>query len=160
MSAVDGDTDGDGDLDELFTFGSRSFATWSANGQLLFDSGDEFEQIAAQVLPDFFNAAEDENAFDQRSDDRGPEPEALAVGKLNGSAGSSFMISATRDRPILSSILTIGIFMLNQEMCVASRVIRAWRHVPWPATWSLRAFCSFSARKARSVSHCWWSTTS
>ena len=84
ISIVDGDTDGDGDLDELFTFGSRSFSTWSTSGQLLFDSGDDFEQITAQVLPDFFNAAEDENEFDKRSDDRGPEPEGLAVGKLYG----------------------------------------------------------------------------
>jgi hypothetical protein len=84
VSTVDGDTDGDGDLDELFTFGSRSFSTWSTSGQLLFDSGDDFEQITAQVLPDFFNATEDENGFDQRSDDRGPEPEGLAVGKLHG----------------------------------------------------------------------------
>jgi len=84
VSRVDGDTDGDGDLDEIFGFGARSFSIWSTDGNLVFDSGDDFEQITALALPENFNAAEDENEIDKRSDDRGPESEVLALGEING----------------------------------------------------------------------------
>jgi choice-of-anchor I-like protein len=82
VTTVDGDVDGDEDYDEIFMLGSRSFAIWSADGQLIFDSGDDFEQIIAEAVPDYFNAPEDENEFDARSDDRGPEPEPLTVGRI------------------------------------------------------------------------------
>ena len=82
VSVVDGDTDGDGDLDELYAFGGRSFSIRQVDGRLVFDSGDQFERIVAEALPEFFNAAEDTNDFDDRSDDRGPEPEQLAVGQI------------------------------------------------------------------------------
>jgi len=37
------------------------------------------------LLPDDFNSTNDENdSFDNRSDDKGPEPEGLALGKLFG----------------------------------------------------------------------------
>ena len=64
--------------------GSRSFAVWTTEGELVFDSGDAFEQITAEAAPQLFNAPEDANQFDQRSDDRGPEPEHLVVGKVGG----------------------------------------------------------------------------
>ncbi|ACK70403.1 alkaline phosphatase-like protein [Gloeothece citriformis PCC 7424] len=78
-----GDTDGDGDFDELYAFGARSFSIWDFQGNLIFDSGDAFEQITADLLPDFFNADEDnEGLFDNRSDNKGPEPEGLVLGKI------------------------------------------------------------------------------
>ena len=75
-----GDIDSDGLYDRLFTFGARSFSIWDAFGNLVYDSGDEFEQrIAAEIAKDF-NSNNDENgSFDSRSDDKGPEPEAIAV---------------------------------------------------------------------------------
>ena len=75
-----GDIDADGLYDRLFTFGARSFSIWDAFGNLVFDSGEEFEQqIAAEIAKDF-NSNNDENgSFDSRSDDKGPEPEAIAV---------------------------------------------------------------------------------
>jgi len=80
-----GDTDGDGDFDALYSFGARSFTVWNSSGSLLYDSGDDFEQITAQRFPQNFNSDNDENnSFDSRSDDKGPEPEALTVGKVNG----------------------------------------------------------------------------
>lgn len=80
-----GDTDGDGDVDQLYAYGARSFSIRTASGELVFDSGDDFEQIVASRLPDDFNSTDDENdTFDGRSDDKGPEPEYVVVGKIAG----------------------------------------------------------------------------
>jgi 2',3'-cyclic-nucleotide 2'-phosphodiesterase / 3'-nucleotidase / 5'-nucleotidase len=76
------DPDGDGLVNELFAFGARSFSIWTTHGRLIFDSGDDFEQITAAAIPDFFNTEDNNNQFDSRSDARGPEPEALAVGRI------------------------------------------------------------------------------
>ena len=78
------DPDGDGLVNELFAFGARSFSIWTTDGRLIFDSGDDFEQITAAAIPDFFNTEDNNNEFDSRSDARGPEPEALAVGRIGG----------------------------------------------------------------------------
>ena len=79
---------------ELFTYGARSFSIWSSHGQLVFDSGDDFEQIMATALSEDrhnanesnsnFNANHDANDFDNRSDDKGPEPEGVTVGTIDG----------------------------------------------------------------------------
>jgi hypothetical protein len=70
---------------ELYAFGSRSFTIWSSAGELVFDSGDDFEQITSMVLPpQAFNSTNDDNdSFDSRSDDKGPEPEAVVVGEVD-----------------------------------------------------------------------------
>ncbi|MDL0431142.1 choice-of-anchor I family protein [Marinobacter sp. TBZ242] len=69
---------------ELFAYGARSFSIWSEDGRRVFDSGSEFERITASLIPDNFNGQNDENSFDNRSDDKGPEPEAVTVGIING----------------------------------------------------------------------------
>lgn len=79
-----GDTDGDGDYDELFTYGARSFTIWDTQGNIVFDSGDDFEQITAELLPTVFNSSNDETGLKNRSDDKGPEPEAVAIAELDG----------------------------------------------------------------------------
>ncbi|WP_211212040.1 choice-of-anchor I family protein [Flexithrix dorotheae] len=79
-----GDIDGDGDYDQIFAFGSRSFSIWDAYGNQVYDSGDDFEQIIKMENPDFFNASNDDNEFDNRSDNKGPEPEGIAIGEING----------------------------------------------------------------------------
>ncbi len=82
-----GDIDNDGDFDNIFAYGARSFSIWAptdAGLELVFDSGDDIEQITAQIIPELFNAGNDENEFDDRSDDKGPEPEAVAVGEIDG----------------------------------------------------------------------------
>jgi hypothetical protein len=84
-TTVNGDTDGDGDYDELYSYGARSFSIWSAAGELVYDSGADFEDITAAMLPDDFNSTNDENdSFDNRSDDKGPEPEGVVLGKIKG----------------------------------------------------------------------------
>jgi hypothetical protein len=83
VTTANGDTDGDGDFDQLFSFGTRSFSIRDARGRLVFDSGDEIERMLAQELPGYFNSNNDDNdSFDSRSDDKGPEPEGVAVGRI------------------------------------------------------------------------------
>jgi hypothetical protein len=72
------------EYDTLYSYGARSFSIWSADGARVFDSGSEFERITASLIPDNFNGQNDENSFDNRSDDKGPEPEAITVGEING----------------------------------------------------------------------------
>lgn len=80
-----GDTDGDGDYDQLYAFGARSFSIFKDDGTIVYDSGDQLEQITAAALPTAFNSTHDaSNSFDTRSDDKGPEPEALTVSKVRG----------------------------------------------------------------------------
>jgi hypothetical protein len=84
VTNANGDTDGDGDYDELFAFGGRSFSIWKASGTFVFDSRDDFEQKTAELRPANFNANNTNNIRDDRSDDKGPEPEGVAVGKAFG----------------------------------------------------------------------------
>jgi 2',3'-cyclic-nucleotide 2'-phosphodiesterase/3'-nucleotidase/5'-nucleotidase len=79
-----GDTDGDGDFDRLLSFGGRSFSVWTTGGQLVFDSGQQLEDIAAAAYPDNFNASSTNNTIDDRSDDKGPEPEGVTIASVFG----------------------------------------------------------------------------
>jgi len=85
-----GDTDNDGDLDEIHVMGGRSFSIWNAEtGALVFDSKDMFEQITA-AHPEFsaiFNASNSATTptLKNRSDDKGPEPEGVTTAFINGS---------------------------------------------------------------------------
>lgn len=83
-SSIDGDLDGDNDHDRLFAYGARSFTILDAYGNLVWDSGDMFERITARRLRKNFNATNDENDFDSRSDAKGPEPEAVTTGVIDG----------------------------------------------------------------------------
>lgn len=79
------DPETDCEYDALYSYGARSFSIWSEDGTLVFDSGSEFERILAQRDPANFNSTNDENdSFDNRSDDKGPEPEGLALGTIKG----------------------------------------------------------------------------
>lgn len=77
-----GDTDGDGDFDALYAFGGRSFSVWNSGGAQVYDSGDFFEQITANYFPMNFNASNTTNLRDDRSDNKGPEPEGVTLGKI------------------------------------------------------------------------------
>ncbi len=79
------EADGDTEYEKIHVYGSRSFSVWTATGTQVFDSGDAFEQITAMRFPADFNANNDENGtFDTRSDNKGPEPEGLTLGVVNG----------------------------------------------------------------------------
>ncbi|MBL0709587.1 MAG: alkaline phosphatase, partial [Colwellia sp.] len=77
-----GDAYNDGVYEELYAYGARSFSIWDQNINLVFDSGDDFGKISASVLGDNFNSHHSKNKGDNRSDDKGGEPEAIAVGKI------------------------------------------------------------------------------
>ena len=84
-SNVDGDTDGDGDTDQIHVFGGRSFSIFDAAGNLVHDSGDLFARVTADVIPALFNANDgDPGEVDDRSDDKGAEPEGLTVAEIRG----------------------------------------------------------------------------
>jgi len=76
ISSSSGDLDGDGDLDEIQVFGARSFSILDAAGTIVFDSGDQLEQIIKASYPQLWD--------DNRSDNKGPEPESVVVGEVNG----------------------------------------------------------------------------
>ncbi len=69
---------------ELHAFGARSFSVFTTDGVLVFDSGEDFEQLTLERFPEFFNSDHAEAAFDNRSDNKGPEPEGITIEKLNG----------------------------------------------------------------------------
>jgi DNA-binding beta-propeller fold protein YncE len=71
-----------GQCNELVAFGSRSFSIWDADAKLVFDSGDQLEQITKDLSNVAFNASNDNNTLDDRSPAKGPEPEAVVVGKF------------------------------------------------------------------------------
>jgi hypothetical protein len=73
-----------GRFEELYAFGGRSFSIWTADGKLVFDSGDDLEMITAAAYSTNFNASNSNNEFDNRSDDKGPESEGVVVGKAYG----------------------------------------------------------------------------
>jgi DNA-binding beta-propeller fold protein YncE len=77
-----GDTDDDGRYEEIYVFGGRSFSIFSTDGELVFDSGSDFERITAERFPDQFNNDNAESDPDGRSDNKGPEPEGLTLGRV------------------------------------------------------------------------------
>jgi hypothetical protein len=76
VSRLSGDLDGDGDFDELHAFGARSISILDDEGKRVWDSGDLLEKLAASEDP--------RGLSDDRSDDRGPEPEGVAIGVVGG----------------------------------------------------------------------------
>jgi 2',3'-cyclic-nucleotide 2'-phosphodiesterase (5'-nucleotidase family) len=75
---LNGDTDGDGDIDQILTYGGRSFSILDQDGNMIFESGDAIERIIATQFPALFD--------DLRSDNKGAEPEGVTVGIIGGRA--------------------------------------------------------------------------
>ncbi len=81
-----GDTDNDGDIDTVYSYGSRSFSIWNgATGALVYDSKHDLELITStNSFSVMFNASNTSATPKDRSDDKGPEPEGVAIGTING----------------------------------------------------------------------------
>jgi hypothetical protein len=86
VSTASGDLDGDGDFDQIHVFGGRSVSIRDHQGRLVWDSGELFERIseAFDNILTVFNTTSTANARDNRSDDKGVEPESVAVGHVSG----------------------------------------------------------------------------
>jgi hypothetical protein len=113
----EGDTDNDGKIDLPTMMGTRSFSIWnSLNGTLVYDSGSTLETFAAANDPETFNTNSGSlSNTDTRSDDKGPEPEAIAYGSI---AGRSYAFVGTErqngiyafDITDLSKVKVVGYF--------------------------------------------------
>ena len=89
-------------IDTLNMWGARSFTIWNTSGEVVWDSGSEFEEYVAATYPDYLNTQADTEydpdgdgtvtaaemvasmteEVDGRSDDKGGEPEAVTVGRI------------------------------------------------------------------------------
>lgn len=83
------DPDNDGLIDDVIMPGTRSFTVWNAStGARVADTG-SFESLLLTLYPTLHNmngesSSNGTTTFDARSPDKGPEPEAIATGKING----------------------------------------------------------------------------
>jgi len=85
VSNATGNTDGDSDFEEIAALGARSFSIFNADTrQIVYDSGDQFERYIAANHPLIFNADNESNTVKSRSRAKGPEPEGVALGNING----------------------------------------------------------------------------
>jgi hypothetical protein len=88
------EVDDDPLFERIYAYGARSFSVWdparmaasvsptAPNAGLVWDSGDQLEQITASVYPAYFNASNTDTSLDSRSDNKGPEPEGVTVGRV------------------------------------------------------------------------------
>jgi hypothetical protein len=98
VTTANGDIDGDGDYDVIYGYGARSFSFWTTSGDLYYDSGNSIAANTLAINPSRFN---DE---DGRSDDKGAEPEAVAVLEIKSSiaklspASNRFILAVAMER--------------------------------------------------------------
>ena len=80
------DFDGlDGTKDYLF--GGRTFTIFQVTEEGLeevFTSGGDFESLTAKYVPDYYNTSNDNAVLDDRSGKKGPEPESVTLGTVDG----------------------------------------------------------------------------
>jgi hypothetical protein len=84
VTVFSGKQAGGPNFERLFAFGARSFSILTETGARVFDSGDALERLTASRHPLFFNASNSNQTRDNRSDDKGPEPEGVTVARLFG----------------------------------------------------------------------------
>ncbi len=77
------DADGKLTYERLYAYGGRSFSIVDpVSKKIVWDSGSEFERKVAELFPNQFNSNHESFKFDDRSDNKGPEPEGIAVGQI------------------------------------------------------------------------------
>ncbi|MCU0869301.1 MAG: PEP-CTERM sorting domain-containing protein [Burkholderiales bacterium] len=76
VSRTAGDTDNDNDYDEIHVFGGRSFSILGSDGSIVFDSGNQLEELLFARFPALVD--------DERSDNKGVEPEGVALFEIAG----------------------------------------------------------------------------
>ncbi|NBQ03029.1 MAG: hypothetical protein EBU27_07415, partial [Opitutae bacterium] len=78
-TTANGDIDGDGKHEVIYSYGGRSFSIWDENGTQVYDSGNMIEHIVRNHLSDYGSSY-----TEKRSDDKGPEPEGVTIGVVDG----------------------------------------------------------------------------
>lgn len=71
-----GDTDGDGDIDRILSYGGRSISILDSSGTRVYDSGDLLDRKLSAIGSPFFD--------DGRSDAKSIEPEGVTIGVIDG----------------------------------------------------------------------------
>lgn len=87
ISSFNGDTDGDGDYDELMMVGARSFSIFDTDSKnIVYDSKDDMELITSKspITAAFFNTDNESTTLKNRSRSKGPEPEGVTVATIAG----------------------------------------------------------------------------
>jgi hypothetical protein len=87
VTKASGDTDGDGDFDEIHLIGGRSFSIWNTETKsIVYDSKDDFEQYLLKTpkYTPVYNADHESNTPRARSTSKGPEPEGLVLAQIAG----------------------------------------------------------------------------
>lgn len=79
-----GNTDADPEYEQLYAFGGRSMSLLSPAGRVVYDTGDQLERLSASLDVANFNKDNVASNIDNRSDNKGPEPEALTTGEVGG----------------------------------------------------------------------------
>ncbi|MDH4395184.1 MAG: choice-of-anchor I family protein [Limnobacter sp.] len=71
-------------FDKLYVLGGRSMSVFKTTGELVADTGSQLENLTANdaSTKNNFNASHDSNSLDNRSDNKGPEPEAVVIGQF------------------------------------------------------------------------------
>lgn len=71
--------------DGIYMYGGRSFSIYEAGTmEQVYDSGSDFEQVTAKAIPDYFNTSNSKAKLDDRSEKKGPEPEDVKIGVIDG----------------------------------------------------------------------------
>ncbi|MBS7526859.1 choice-of-anchor I family protein [Fusibacter paucivorans] len=68
-------------------FGGRSMTIFEVTANSLvpvYDSGSDFEDITAKLYPEWFNTSNSKLKLNDRSTKKGPEPENVTIGQING----------------------------------------------------------------------------
>ncbi|MEJ5913571.1 choice-of-anchor I family protein [Pseudokineococcus sp. 1T1Z-3] len=82
-------------VQDVHAFGARSISVVDTTGATVWSSGSSFEDLTAAALPDVFNSNHEEVAFDNRSDNKGPEPEGVTVEQVTTASGEERTYSFT-----------------------------------------------------------------
>ncbi len=75
------------EADTDYLFGGRTFTILRATDtglETVYTSSDDFEQLTAEYIPENFNCSNDDKTVDDRSGKKGPEPETVTLGTIDG----------------------------------------------------------------------------
>ena len=75
------------DDSHAYVFGGRSFSIYEVTDtglKQVYDSGSGIETVTAEKLADHFNCSNDKTGMDNRSGKKGPEPESVVTGVVDG----------------------------------------------------------------------------